>query len=344
MLNNIKSDDESDKNSMTKEKKESPNMQQPPSLFSRLIDGIKNTFAPPLPRTTPLPLQGRINESPSKQANKILDHFLDVAQKFEKHLDDELVIHVQTAMESIKRDFHRIQKKASQSTNNQNEVVLHNWMKKAKGWIELDAKLHDRAAIINAVIKQQFSALDELIDQDLQLIFDYETHILSDLPIEANEKSKIEQMILTSLTPHTQALIKLKAQPPTLELHKFAQWKETIDRTRGHHFEKALHAIDAIVDKISPASSLPVEPNQKLDAITSEIDLLQKKSTMTLQEAFELVAHNDEIKKKLESSLLALQQQSHRLSGDLNLTQDHFEQLQAIQSDLEQIEGMLHQN
>ncbi len=341
MLDNIPSEDESDKSSLPTEKKELLKL-SPPSLFGRLIEGIKNTFAPSsqLP-AAPSTLQGRINESPNKQAGKILDHFLDVAQKFEKHLDDELVIHVQTAMESIKRDFHRIQKKASQSPNNQNEVVLHNWMKKAKGWIELDEKLHDRAAFINAVIKQQFSALDELIEQDLQLIFDYETHILADLPIEANEKSKIEQLILTSLTPHTQALIKLKAEPPTLELHKFAQWKENIDRTRGHHFEKALHTIDAIVDKISPAVAQPVESNKIHDAIRSEIDLLQKKSTMTLQEAFELVSQNEENKKKIESSLLALQQQSHRLTGDLNLTQDHYEQLQAIQRDLEQIEELL---
>ncbi len=341
MIDNIQTDDESDK-TMSTERKELVKTSQPPSLFGRLIEGIKNTFAAPSVVSKPSPtLQGRINENPSKQANKILDHFLDVAQKFEKHLDDELVIHVQTAMESIKRDFHRIQKKASQSTNNQNDVVLHNWMKKAKGWIELDDKLHDRAAIINAVIKQQFVALDELIDQDLQLIFDYETHILSDLPVEPNEKSKIEQMILSSLTPHTQALIKLKAEPPKLELHKFAQWKENIDRTRGHHFDKALHAIDAIVDKISSSTPQPVESNKIHDAITSEIDLLQKKSTMILQEAFELVSQNEENKKKIESSLIALQQQSHRLSGDLNLTQDHYEQLQAIQRDLEQIEEML---
>lgn len=341
MLDNLQRDGESEKNSEAV--RQEPGTQHQ-SLFGRLLGTLRSTFVSDA--ATPPPLAGRrFQESTDKQANKILDHFLIIAQKLETHLDDhELATYVQTAMDSIKRDYHRIQKKAAHSPTKQNEQILHEWMRKAKGWIELDAKLHDRAAIINAVIRQQFSTLDELIDQDLQLIFDYETHILSDLPITLNEKGKLEQVILAHLTPHTQALIKLKEHPPKLELHKVAQWKENIDRTRGLYFEKALHAIDAIVGTLSPVSIGPKESNQLLEATGLEIAHLQQGTKELFQEALRLIPEYETGRKKIESTLLLLDQQTHLLSGNLQLTHELFEQLQEIQRELEQIRTMISQD
>ncbi len=343
MLNNLRKSEKNDKDPQVSVKKNlSVSPQQ--SLFSRLIESLKNTFAPLTasspPASPPPALKGRVNSN--NQASKILDHFLVVAQKLEKNiLDEDLANHVQTAMESIKRDFHRIQKKIAGSPDEQSDKVYHSWMKRAKGWIDLDSNFHDRAAVINVIIKQQFSALDELIEHDLQLIFDYETHILADLPISPNEKNKLEQVILAHLTPHTQALIKLREHPPKLELHKVAQWKKNIDHTRSLLFEKALHAIDVVIATLSPVAPQNKEPDKVLEAIASEIDLLQKKTSAALDIISEGILDQEIEKKDLETTLLLLQQQAHQLSGNLHLTHDLYEQLQSIQQDLEKIEALI---
>lgn len=317
-----------------------------PSLFARLIDRIKSTFGPSKD-TKPSSLQGRIHEGDSKLAGKflagkVLDRFLNVAQKMETKLDSELVCHVQAAMELITRDFRRIQKKVVNVSGEESEKVYKNWMVKAKRWIELDTKLHDRAAIIDTVIKQLFLDLDEMIDQDLQVIFDYEAHILADLSVSVEEKHKLEQVILAQLAPHTQALIKLKEHPYNLELYKVAEWKEDVDQRRQKHFEKALHAIDAIIANLSPTSIADEgEPNEIVAAISTELEHLRQACVGLLQSAQKLDPTDESEKKNLRSTLLLLQQQAHHLNGNLHLTQELFDQLQIIQDDLDLIESLI---
>lgn len=316
--------------------------QTPPSLFGRLIDRIKSTFISQKD-AKPAPLNGRIHENKSKLADKVLDRFLTVAHKMEDKLDSELVNHVQAAMELITRDFRRIQKKVVNVSDVESEAVYNNWMIKAKRWIELDTKLHDRAAIIDTVMKQLFLDLDELIDQDLQVIFDYEAHILADLSVSSEEKGKLETIILEKLAPHTQALIKLKEHPEGLELFKVAEWKEEVDVRRQKHFEKALHAIDAIIANLSPSSSLQEEeePNEAIAAITLELDLLEQGCEDLFKSAQKLKANDENGKKNLRPALLLLQQQAHHLNANLHLTHELFDQLQVVQLDLEKIEFLL---
>lgn len=318
------------------------------SLFGRLIDCIKTTFMPSK-ETKLSSLQGRIHEnetnilSKKKLADTVLDNFLSLAQKMEAKLDSELVVHVQAAMELITRDFRRIQKKVVNTSGEESEKVYHNWMTKAKRWIELDTKLHDRVAIIDTVIKQFFLDLDDLIDQDLQVIFDYEAHILADLSVSADEKAKLEQIILAKLAPHTQALIQLKEHPYDLELYKVAEWKEKVDARRQKHFDKALHAIDAIIANFSPESIDFDEelPSEEVNEITSELEILHQACNGLLSSIQKLTlsdpANEIEIK-NLKSSLCLLQEKAHHLHGNLHLTHEHFDYLQGIQEDLNKIQ------
>lgn len=314
----------------------------PVSLFGRLIDRIKNTFKSPKDVKS-APLQGRIHERDRNLADKVLDRFLTVAQKLETKLDSELVDHVQAAMELITRDFRRIQKKVVNASGEESEKVYNNWMIKAKRWIELDTKLHDRAAIIDTVMKQLFLDLDDLIDQDLQVIFDYESHILADLSVSQEEKNNLEQIILEKLAPHTQALIKLKDHPNDLELYKVAEWKEEVDLRRQKHFEKALHAIDAIIANFCPSSlqNDEGEPSEAVIAITSELELLYHACEGLVRSAQVLDANDENGKKNLRSTLSLLQQQAHHLNANLHLTHELFDRLQIIQTDLEQIESLI---
>lgn len=318
------------------------NQTSSPSLFVRLIDRIKSTFGSPKD-AKPTPLKGRIHEEKSKLADRVLDRFLSVAQKIEHKLDSELVNHVQAAMELITRDFRRIQKKAVNFSGEESEKIYNNWMTKAKRWIELDTKLHDRAAIIDTVMKQLFLDLDELIDQDLQVIFDYEAHILADLSVTPQEKNQLEQVILAKLAPHTQALIKLKQHPHNLELYRVAEWKEEVDLRRQKHFEKALHAIDAIIANLSPSAQAveEEEPDEAMVAITSEMELFHQACAGLLKSVQMLEVNDANGKKNLRPTLLLLQQQAHHLNANLHLTHDLFERLQIIQSDLERIENFI---
>lgn len=337
MINHLEENKPDSKNSEKEISIVSPSKNQ--GLFGRLLDRIKSSLTSP--KNVPAgSLQGRIQTSPTKQASKVLDQFLSIAQEFEKHLDEELIIHVKAAMDLIRRDFRRIQKKAANVSDKESEEVFHAWMTKAKRWIELDNKLHDRAAIIDIIIKQHFSDLEELIDQDLQVIFDYEANSLADLTISEDEKRKLEEIILNRISPYTQALIKLKECPTGIDLYKVAQWKEEIDKNRQKYFEKALHAIDSV---IADQSIKPREAEEKsmLTGLEEEIETL-KQSTLKLLMDVQQEQSIDE-KKKYISILLPMQQKAHQLNGNLHLSHELFELLQEVQIELDRIEQILGQ-
>lgn len=300
---------------------------------------LRSLFARKLPVSQPVarPLGGRVQESDASRADRVLEQFLAVAQKLERNLGGDLVNHVQNAMELIRRDFKRIQKRAAQSPEEKNAEAYRSWIGKAKRWIELDAKANDPVAIIDAIIKQQFNDLDELIDQDLRVIHDYESHLLADLPISPDEKDAMEKVIHKQLAQHTEALAQLKEKPPLMELHCVSQWKENVDRRRNYHFDKALYAIDALVAKLSPVAFEAEEVDEHLASILSEVEFLQEATTNLQQEALERSSE----RKKMQTSCAELQHKVHLLNSNLHLTQELFEQLQAIQKDLTGIESLI---
>ncbi|MBA3238549.1 MAG: hypothetical protein H0T62_09425 [Parachlamydiaceae bacterium] len=309
-------------------------------IFGRLIERIKEAFNQPASENGIRPLGGRVQESDVRQADRVFDQFLAVAKKLEGNIEGDLVNHVQGALDLIMRDFKRIQKRAAQAPE-ENCEAFSSWIGKAKRWIELDAKVNDPVAIIDAIIKQHFNDLDELIDQDLRVIHDYEAHLLADLPISSEEKDAMEKVIYKQLTQHTQALAQLKEKPPLMELHSFSEWKENVDRHRNYHFDKALHAIDALVAKLSPLESKVEEINENLVAILSEVDFLQAATFKLMQDALKVSLTDDLGRKRLQTSCSELQLKIHLLNSNLHLTQDLFEHLQSIQNDLVEVESSI---
>lgn len=312
---------------------------KPTGLFGRLVERLRETFNQPTREGEVRPLGGRVQENEAKRADRVLEQFLSVAQKLESKLEGDLVNHVQNAIEMIMRDFKRIQKRAAHSPE-ENSQAYRSWISKAKRWIELDAKGTDPVAIIDAIIKQQFNDLDELIDQDLRVIHDYEAHLLADLPISPEEKDRMGG-IYKQLKQHTEALIQLKEKPSLIELHCVSQWKESVDRRRNYHFDKALHAIDVLVAKLSPAESEAEKINEDLLPIVSELEFLQEAAFQLMQDASPISSSDDLSRKKMLISCLELQQRVHELNSNLHLTQELFEQLQSIQKDLLEVEKVM---
>lgn len=307
-------------------------------FFSRVVERIKSSFSS-LQSGPAGSLKGRILEGGSQHASNVHASVLSVAKKLKRHLDAELAGHVQAAMELITRDFQRIQKRVVNATSEETEKVMNQWICKAQRWIELDAKVHDRAEIINTIMKQLFHDLEDLINQDLQVIFDYEAHILADLAISPDEKNQLEQLILLQLTPHTQALINLKARPENLQLSDLALWKKDVDCLRQKYFENALHAIDVIIDSLSPQKLVETETDDPATALFSDVELLEQACSQLMQKALQ-VKQDGSCRSQLRPLLEQLQQQAHELNGNLLLTHAQFDQVQLVQKQLLQIEAL----
>lgn len=328
----------------------SPKLEQ--GLFGRFVDRIKNTFAPTANMQNPISLKGRVFENDKHsishqshthtytQIENLNERLEAVGQKFDDHLDQELIGYVKEAMELITRDYRRLQKRAAQAIDD--GKACHIWMAKAKHWVGLDTKLHNRTAVIDALIKNYFVDLEARIEQDLQVILDYKKNVIADLALSMEEKNQLTKTLKEQLLPYLQGLIQLKETPSELELHKIKKWEIKVNENRTVLFEKALNLIEEMKSSFDSIEIDVEKQSDHLVAIDTAISSLQENTSQLLQQAISVAFVSDEVmKKSLKASLLPLQHQAHELNGNLHLTSEQFELLQGIQNDLVEVEALL---
>jgi len=306
------------------------------SLFSKFINIIKNFFLPPSSSQKP------INpEELKKSTKKTLTKLLHIKEELRSQVDAELFKQIEIAIEPITRDAKRIQNMMvstdSSSDHNKAEKKVHQWIARAERWVKLDSKLDSQVSVIDTIIDQYFADATDLIDQDLQVIADYKRHLLLNLAVSPEEKEDLINLINNKLSSHIKELKRLKEKPDSLDLHKIAVWKAEIDQQRSHHFENALHKIDAIIEQMSPVIDEVDEPNDVLNALEIEAKTIERDAIALIFESKNQNAISDEEKTSLISRFQWLQQKTSQQHLDLDLPTEQSDQLGKITSVIERI-------
>src|SRR5262249_51563531 len=145
-------------------------------------------------------------------------------------LDPTLFSYVETLMVPITRDVISIQKLLAQEGSVVHQAKAFkkysNWMIKAELWIDLETNLHDMEAIKKTIILHIMREADEQIEQDLQVIRDYEEHILDSLPLNEDEAGQLKKHLAIQLTEQMLNLEKLREKPEVDELQAIFEWKD----------------------------------------------------------------------------------------------------------------------
>lgn len=212
----------------------------PTSCFKQIIQSLKS-----LRVRESEPLKGRMQET-SNHSKKIVEQILSIKKIVEEQIEKELLEHIRNAVEPMIREIQKIQEGAL--SEEQTSARYSAWEQKAKLWLELQNKTHSRTEVIKTVTHLLFVGMKERIDQDLNIIANYQSQIVSQLTISQEELCMLAKDLEGSLSTHTAALSLLKEASPPLELEQIAAWKAHIDQTRNDLFENALQEIDAIVE------------------------------------------------------------------------------------------------
>jgi len=309
------------------------------NLFGRFVDRIKTTLF----QTSKKDLKGRVQEL-EKNADQVLRKLHTIKEELRSQIDGDVFTYVETLMEPMARDVKRIQKlmndQASLADPAKAYKKYNDWIERAKLWVELEAKVDDQVAVIKTIIQHTFTDSDCMIDQDLQVISDYESHILSDLPVSEEEKKSLQKSLQEKISSDLESLAHLKEKPTNLELRKVTQWKSDVDRNRSHYFNSALREIDAFVQNIFPVQDSG-EQHEHLVEIFLQIAKLEEEVPRLLFEIHHSDLEDAMQKKRLQMRLVPFQFEIHQLNLDLRLTPELFERLQDVQSKVQSIENLL---
>lgn len=309
-------------------------LQQPKSLFSLLIERIKKTFQPTVHDEGKL--SGRVQQL-NQTSIMLLQRLRKIKEKIKQHADEQLFIYVSSLLDPLVRSITGIQRTLMQHGS----VIMQakafkkysNWVIKAELWVGIESNLEDEESITRAMILHIKQEADELIDQDLQVIRDYEEHILDSLPLNDDEMNLLKNQIETELTEQVINLEKLKEKPEVFDLQTIFAWKDDVDRRRSKYFDRALHIIDEIIYKISPTSSSEEVHDHLVEVLTQIVYL--EEEIPSLVEGISEERLNDPIYIQITTSKIdSFEQELHELNLNLRLTPDLYDRLQLLSGKL----------
>ncbi|MBA2728370.1 MAG: hypothetical protein H0U49_09390 [Parachlamydiaceae bacterium] len=306
------------------------------SLFSNLIGLVKNALFPAAPSP-----QKTHSEELQKCTKKTLVKLLHIKEELKSHVDGELFKQIEFAIDPITRDAKRIQQMMTSVDNtndhDKTQKKFHQWIAKAERWVKLETKLDMQISVIDTIIDQYFTDMTDLINQDLQVIADYKSHLLINLAVSPEEKENLKILINEKLSFHITELQQLKEKPDSLDLHKIGIWKDEIDEQRSHHFDNALHKIDAIIEQMSPIIDESDDSNDLLNALEFEAKTIERDAIALIFDAKNPNNFTEEQKTSFLSRFQWLQQKTHQQHLDLDLPTEQSDQLGKITSVIERI-------
>ena len=303
----------------------------PTSMFSRFIDRIRSTFQ--RFQNKPQPdheLAGRIQDL-QKTANSVVKQLHTIKDKLKNEIDQELFSHVQEIIDPIIKEVSRLNKSIGQPTSVVHQAKAYQrfsqWIEKAKLWIQFCSKTNDKEAILKAIIRYIVEDFLEVIDRDIQVINDYQNHMLDALAVEEEEKLTVLKNL--NLEPYLQGLRSLQTKPNELSLHEIALWKAQVDKRREKYFDEALHTIDKVINSVIPDSSGEEEQEHLVDVL-SQIVYLEREVPQLCDEIDRDMNPAPDKRIAFESRLSLFEQEVHQLNLDLRITPDLIERLQII--------------
>jgi|GEM_PF-2345335 len=316
------------RNELTKQRQEK-------TFIDEFIIKLKNLFKFNKPKVEVKEdgkLAGRIREL-NKNAADVLQVLSVVREDLKNEVDDELYSFVQSVMNPMIRDVKRVQKivKNDGATYKQLDAFTkyNEWIDKAKLWVQVCSTAKDKEAISKAVVKHTIDDFSALIERDLQLIDDYQEHLLDDVDISNNQKNLLKIEIQKCLVPRIKRLMTLKNHPKGINLENLSNWKDNADKRRDRYFNAILQLIDGKINEINPSKRSLEEDHgaligtlEQISYLEMEIPMLAAKFNTDPIDLFEI-----EVSKQ---QLLALEDEIHDLYLDMRMPPSIIEKLQDL--------------
>lgn len=318
--------------------------QKPLSMLNRFVDRIRSTFQ----RFQNKPQQdiqlvGRIRDL-QRTANSVLEQLCKIKDDLKSQIDPKTFSYVEEIIEPVIKEVSRLHKTIEQPGSIIHQAKTYQrysqWIEKAKLWVQICSKASDKEALIKAIIRYTIEDFLEVIDRDIQVINDYQEHMLEALAVEDEEKIILAQTLETQLQPYLKSLSDLRAKPRDLPLHEIALWKAHVDKRREKYFDAALHMIDKMINSTIPDTSGHNE-HEHLAEVLSQIVYLENEAPKLYDEIDMSEDVSGSQIKIFESRLITLEQEIHQLNLDLRLTPDLLERLLIISEMLDQAKQKL---
>ncbi len=217
----------------------------PRDLVKHLYDQIKKIIKP-----ANLSFEAKIKELNEIKltVSAIIDQFEEEKKISLKNFDKQIVPIAEDVVEEILNEARELKKNITLSAEN---FTDKEWEEIAKIWFYLDVKWNDRKGIVERIIEKIARRYAHLIEKDIQIVKEYQTHSLSLLPKETGLFKNIETRLANSVEEPLKELIQLYSdikQP--ISLQQASEWMSKIQEKREGCFDQLLLRIDHVMKDV----------------------------------------------------------------------------------------------
>lgn len=311
------------------------------NLFDRFFDRIKNSFQKNNKESEEQRrLSGRIQDL-HVLADQVLGKLEEIRTILKTSHSHDIYTYVHDYIDIITKEVKRnsLAIDLSKSVTSQAKAFkrYNLWLEKAKLWIHICSHMNNQDKMEQEIIHYMVRDFLEVIDRDLQVIDDYQEHMVNDLALNEDEKIDLALMLESKLDPYIKSLYSLRTVPKQLSLKEVAEWKKQIDAKREKYFDAALHAIDKLIEESNPSILSDFDGDHLMEAL-SEIVFLENEIPNLHDEIYIVKGH---VNKSLLNKLQALENKAHELNLNLRLTPDLIDRLQSLIKVLQEIRGLV---
>lgn len=306
-------------------------------LVDRLMTKIKESLHPK--QAVPSDekrLAGRISEL-DQNAGDVSNYLLKVKQALKSEIEGDLINYVDSVMDPMIREVERIRLSLKQDRN----VVEHpenslkkyaDWISRAKLWVEICSAKKDKELIADAILEYTVSDFVACIERDLQLISDYQDHLLANL-VDYESKG-IKESIAPRIAPYVSGLLALTKKPDNLRLENFQQWRDIVEKKRDFFFNVIFQIIDNVVDRAG-ATSHAGESQEGIIHILQELAYLESEIPVFCYRILNNEVEDEAEKAMLLPELDSFMEQVNALYFDIRMPADVVERLIYLRETLE---------
>lgn len=181
-------------------------------------------------------------------ARAVIHQFNEQKSDILKRFDNWLVPIAKEVLDELLQDAEQLKRNLNQKLEHLPQIEEKDWLEHAKRWNHLYTKWHDRKALADKVLALVADRTKQLIDKDIQVIQDYQTQSLAQVPEKSEAFEDLKERLTQATENPLKQLVALRQQTPQpASLLQASEWVARLQAQRETYFDQLLMKIDHVV-------------------------------------------------------------------------------------------------
>jgi hypothetical protein len=184
-------------------------------------------------------------------ASAIIDQFQAQKEIILQHFDNWIMPIAQDVLDGLLQDAQHLKHKLDDKLEHLDQTTQEEWDAEAKHWAQLYSNWNDRKGLITQILKAVADRMTHLIDKDIQIINDYQTHSLLQVPQEAKSFKNVEERLAHAIEEPLKQLMGLRSQAKEPKsIQQASEWIAKLQEKRESYFDQLLMRIDHVMKDV----------------------------------------------------------------------------------------------